>query len=115
MLIIYDETGKIITEQTEKYKIIGQLKAMELPDDKDKIVQAIYVSDELHKPIYVDAPQIRLESLQEQLKMNTQMLVLKDIGHDEAIKGLKIELEKINLFIKQNFKEEKSDVVNGIQ
>lgn len=115
MLIIYDEQGKIITEQTEKHKIIGSLKAMEVADNKDKIVQAVDVSGEVHKPIYVDAPPIKLENLQEQLKMNTQMLVLKDIGHDEAIKGLKIELEKINLFIKQNFKEEKSDVVNGIQ
>ncbi|WP_034438838.1 hypothetical protein [Clostridium ihumii] len=105
MLIIYDEQGKIITEQTEKHKIIGQLKAMEVPDNKDKIVQAVDVSGEIHKPIYVDAPPIKLEKLQEQFLKVTQLLTYKDNQHDESIKGIKVELEKINLFIRQNFKE----------
>lgn len=109
MLIIYDEQGKIITEQTEKYKIIGQLKAMELPDNKDKTVQAIDVSGEVHKPIYVDAPPIKLENLQEQLSRSTQMLVARDLAHDKLITDLQYKLEQLDLFIKQNIKIENKE------
>lgn len=99
MLAIYDDNGRIITENTEKAAIVGSLYFMEVTVPEGKVLDHIDTSSADHVAVFVDVPKSNLEQLQETVGNSLMMLVMKDMDHDTEISKLKLEINKINALL----------------
>lgn len=99
MLVIYDDNGTIINENTEKAAIVGSLYSLEVEIPEGKILDHIDTSSADHVAVFVDVPKSNLEQLQETVGNSLMMLVMKDMDHDTEISQLKLEINKINALL----------------
>ena len=99
MLVIYDDNGTIINENTEKAAIVGSLYSLEVEIPEGKILDHIDTSSADHVAVFVDVPKSNLEQLQETVGNSLMMLVMKDVDHDTEISQLKLEINKINALL----------------
>lgn len=99
MLVIYDDNGTIINENTEKAAIIGSLYSLEVEIPEDKMLFKIDTSISEHTPVFVDVPRSDLEKLRDTVASSLEVLFIKDMEHDTEISQLKLEINKINALL----------------
>lgn len=105
MLIIYDETGKIITEQTKKEEIQGSLYSIEVTVLENKILDKVNTDVLPHVPVFKDKPLDPLEKLRKDLEDGIRVLSKTDMEHDTRITVLELEVAKINALLNQMITE----------
>lgn len=99
MLVIYDDNGNLINENTEKAAIVGSLYSLEVEIPEGKILDHIDTSSADHVAVFRDREKTDLEQLQETVGNSLMMLVMKDMDHDTEISQLKLEINKINALL----------------
>ena len=99
MLAIYDDNGRIITENTEKAAIVGSLYSLEVTVPEGKVLDHIDTSSADHIPVFIDREKTELEQLQETVNASLLNLFIKDMGHDTELAQLKLEINKINALL----------------
>lgn len=105
MLIIYDETGKIITEQTKKEEIQGSLYSIEVTVLENKILDKVNTDVLPHVPVFKDKPKTEVELTQEQIQEIIPKLLIMDKEHSFKIKNLEDKNKSLNFTINQLTKD----------
>lgn len=88
MLIIYDETGKIINTETKKGEVQGSLYSIEINIVENKILDKVNTDVLPHVPIFKDKPKTEVELTQEQIQGIIPQLLQMDMLHSNSIKEL---------------------------
>ena len=99
MLAIYDDNGRIITENTEKAAIVGSLYSLEVTVPEGKVLDHIDTSSADHMAVFRDREKTEIEQLQDTVSSSLMMFVMKDMDHDTEISKLKLEVNKINALL----------------
>ncbi len=86
-LIIYDNTGYILMQQTGSYRVPeGGVQYLELEIPTGKMVKSINVDKK--EAILEDIPKSQMEILQEELAQNTKEMAKKDLAIEQLQKDL---------------------------
>ncbi|HBJ1646024.1 hypothetical protein FDB41_14795 [Clostridium botulinum] len=86
-LIIYDNTGYILMQQTGSYRVPeGGVQYLELEIPTGKMVKSINVDKK--EAILEDIPKSQMELLKEELSQNTKEMAKKDLAIEQLQKDL---------------------------
>ncbi len=86
-LIIYDNTGYILMQQTGSYRVPeGGVQYLEIEIPTGKMVKSINVDKK--EAILEDIPKSQMELLQEELAQNTKEMAKKDLAIEQLQKDL---------------------------
>ncbi|MBN1077696.1 hypothetical protein [Clostridium botulinum] len=86
-LIIYDNTGYILMQQTGSYRVPeGGVQYLEIEISTGKMVKSINVDKK--EAILEDIPKSQMELLQEELAQNTKEMAKKDLAIEQLQKDL---------------------------
>ncbi len=88
-IIIYDNEGFIILQQSGSYRVPkGEIQFLEIDIPENRIVKEIDVSSNEHKVVFTEISKSPIELLQEELAQNTKEIAKKDLAIEQLQKDL---------------------------